>query len=124
MSKQKNARIDDIINLDNSSRTIFKLVNNQWKSSSSGCEWYTTVSVTGFSVQSSQRVRQSCESSRQLCPKTTRPWTIREGWAAHFKKLATPLESEYFDKNYKELVDFGVSAITRLCETEDRPVFP
>ena len=100
-AKQRNARIEDIMHSDNSSRTFFKLVNNQRKSSNAQLH---SLNVDG----------KVCETDED----------VREGWAAHFQKLATPLESERFDKDYKEMVDLDVAAITRLCELEDRPVLP
>ena len=100
-AKQRNARIEDIMSSDNSSSTFFKLVNNQRKSSNAQLH---SLNVNG----------KVCETDED----------IREGWATHFQKLATPLESECFDEDYKELVDLDVSVITKLCETEDRPVFP
>ena len=77
-------------------KTFFKLDNNQRKSPNAQLH---SLNVNG----------NVCETDED----------IREGWATHFQKLATPLESECFDEDYKELVDLDVSAIT-----EDRPVFP
>ena len=49
---------------------------------------------------------------------------IREGWATHFQKLATPLESDKFDKEYKEMIDLDSDTISTLCAAEDRPIPP
>ena len=100
-AKQRNAKIEDIMRSDNSSRTFFKLVNNQRKLSNAQLH---SLNVDG----------KVCETDED----------VREGWAANFQKLATPLESERFDKDYKDMVDFDVAAIARLCELEDRPVLP
>ena len=49
---------------------------------------------------------------------------IREGWATHFQRLATPLQSNKFDNEYKDMVDADVEIISTLCEAEDRPITP
>ncbi|MEW8547951.1 MAG: reverse transcriptase family protein, partial [Candidatus Thiodiazotropha sp.] len=98
-AKQRNAKIEDIMSAGNNPKTFFKLINNQRKSSN--VQLHTLV-VDG----------QVCETDKE----------IREGWANHFQKLATPLQSDKFDDEYKELVDADVDAISILCEAEDRPI--
>ena len=49
---------------------------------------------------------------------------IREGWANHFQKLATPLQSDMFDEGYKGTVDADVDVLTTLCEAQNRPINP
>ena len=41
-----------------------------------------------------------------------------------FNNNDTPLESDKFNKKYKEMVDLGVNSISMLCEAEDRPISP
>ena len=38
--------------------------------------------------------------------------------------MATPFESDKFDKKYKEMVDPDVNSISMICEAEDRPISP
>ena len=49
---------------------------------------------------------------------------IREGWATNFQRLATPMENDRFDREYKGVVDLDVIAIAAMCETEGRPISP
>ena len=49
---------------------------------------------------------------------------IREGWATHFQRLATPMESDRFDSEYKEMIDLDVIVKAAMCETKGRPIPP
>ena len=40
---------------------------------------------------------------------------IREGWAGHFQRLASPLENTRFEKEYKQMMDLDMEAIEILC---------
>ena len=100
-AKQRRARIEDIISSDASSKTFFKLINRQRKSSNTQLQ---SLVVDG----------EVCETDQE----------IREGWATHFQKLATPLKSNKFDKEYKEMIDLDSDTISTLCAAEDRPPPP
>ena len=90
---------EEIMSADGSSKTFFKLINRQRKSSNAQLQ---SLVVDG----------KTCETDEE----------IRDGWATHFQKLATPLESEKFDKEYKEMIDLDIDAISLLCLAEDRPI--
>ena len=49
---------------------------------------------------------------------------IRGGWATHFQRLPTPLQSNKFDNEYEDMVDADVEIISTLCEAEDRHITP
>ena len=100
-AKQRRARIEDIISSDASSKHFFKLINRQRKSSNTQLQ---SLVVDG----------QVCEPDLEM----------REGWATYFQKLATPLESDKFDKEYKEMIDLDSDTISTLCSAEDRPSPP
>ena len=100
-AKQRKARVEDIISSDASSKTFFKLINRQRKFSNTQLQ---SLVVDG----------EVCETDQE----------IREGWAIQFQKLATPLESDKFDKEYKEMIDFDSDTISTLCAAEDRPIPP
>ena len=97
---QRNDRIEDIMTSDNSSKTFFRLINRQRKSSNAQLQ---TLIVDG----------KACETDDE----------IRAGWATHFQRLATPMENDRFDSEYK-MVDLDVMAIAALCKTEGRPIPP
>ena len=86
---------------DNSSKTFFRLINRQRKSSNAQLQ---TLIVDG----------KACETDDE----------IRAGWATHFQRLAAPMENDRFDSEYKEMVDLDVMAIAATCETEGRPIPP
>ena len=98
-ANQRNARVEEIMSADGSSKTFFKLINRQRKSSNA-------------QLQSLVEDGKTCETDEE----------IRDGWATHFQKLATPLEIEKFDKEYKEMIDLDIDAISLLCLAEDRPI--
>ena len=86
---------------DGSSKTFFKLINRQRKSTNAQLQSLVVDGIT-------------CETDEE----------IRDGWATHFQKLATPLESERFDKEYKQMIDLDIEAITTGCFAEGRPISP
>ena len=49
---------------------------------------------------------------------------IREGWADHFQRLASPLENTRFEKEYKQMMDLDMEAIEILCREESSPMDP
>ena len=97
----RNDRVEDIMTSDNSSKTFFRLINRQRKSSNAQLQ---TLIVDG----------KACETDDE----------IRAGWATHFQRLAAPMENDRFDSEYKEMVDLDVMAIAATCETEGRPIPP
>ena len=66
-------------------RTFFKLVGQQRKTSS---QQMGTLHVNGT----------TCDTDQEICA----------GWATHFQSLATPLQNENFDADYKDQVDEDV----------------
>ena len=97
----RNDRVEDIMTSDNSSKTFFRLINRQRKSSNAQLQ---TLIIDG----------KACETDDE----------IRAGWATHFQRLAAPMENDRFDSEYKEMVDLDVMAIAATCETEGRPIPP
>ena len=97
----RNDRVEDIMTSDNSSKTFFRLINRQRKSSNAQLQ---TLIVDG----------KACETDNE----------ILAGWATHFQRLATPMENDRFDSEYKEMVDLDAMAIAAMCETEGRPIPP
>lgn len=101
-AKQRNARVVEIMGSDGSSKTFFKLINRQRKSSNT--------QLQSLVVNSS-----ACETDEET----------HEGWATHFQRLAaTPLESDRFDKEYKQMIDLDTDAIAAICTAEDSPIPP
>ena len=98
---QRNDRVEDIMTSDNSSKTFFRLINRQRKYSNTQLQ---TLVVDG----------KACETDDE----------IRAGWATHFQRLATPMENDRLDSEYKEMVDLDVMAIAAMCETVGRPIPP
>ena len=98
-AKQRNTRVEEIMSSDGSSKTFFKLINRQRKSTNAQLQSLVVDSI-------------ACETDEE----------IRDGWATHFQKLATPLESERFDKEYKQMIDLDIEAITTGCLAEGRPI--
>ena len=46
------------------------------------------------------------------------PDMIRQGWADYFKTLATPIENENFDENYKAHIELRKHLIQNVCEND------
>ena len=88
---------------DGSSKTFFKPINRQRISSNSQLQ---SLVVGG----------KTCETDEE----------IRDDWATHLQKLATPLESDMFDKEYKQMIDLDIDTINvaTRCMSEDRPISP
>ena len=101
LAKQRNTRVEEIMSSDGSSKTFFKLINRQRKSPNAQLQSLVVDGIT-------------CETDEE----------IRDGWATHFQKLATPLESERFDKEYEQMIDLDIEAITTGCLAEGRPISP
>ena len=89
------------MNTENDSKTFLKLTKDQRKSSNKQTE--------ALIVENS-----ICETDQEIC----------DGLATHFQKLATPLQNENFDSEYKELVDSDIICINSMCETENRETIP
>ena len=58
------------------------------------------------------------------CKTCERDEEIRYAWATHFQNLATSLESDKFDKEYKQMIDLGIDTIATRCMAEDRHISP
>ena len=65
-AKQRNTRVEEIMSSDGSSKTFFKLINRQRKSTNAQLQSLVVDSIT-------------CEIDEE----------IRDGWATHFQKLAS-----------------------------------
>ena len=89
------------MNSKNEPKTFYKLVNRQRKTSITHLSTWT---VDGKEYETQDE--------------------IREGWAEHFQKLATPSENSKFDQHYKQMVDSDVEAIEKLCKEECSPMDP
>ena len=94
-------KVENIMNAENNSKTFFKLIKDQRKSSNPQTE---TLIVEN----------QSYETEEDIC----------QGWAKHFQSLATPLQNEKFDSEHKKLVDRDVACIKSICETENKEISP
>ena len=94
-------KVENIMNAENNSKTFFKLIKDQRKSSNPQTE---TLIVEN----------QSYETEEDIC----------QGWAKHFQSLATPLQNEKFDSEHKKLVDRDVACIKSICETENKEITP
>ncbi|MEW8546334.1 MAG: reverse transcriptase family protein, partial [Candidatus Thiodiazotropha sp.] len=99
--KRRRDKVEEIMKSRNEPKTFYKLIKNQRKSANTQLH---TLVVDG----------EECETQEQ----------IREGWAAHFQQLATPLENPRFDQDYKRLVDSDVEAIEAFCKEECSPMEP
>ena len=73
--------------------TFFKLVENQRKASNAQLQ---TLIIDGKEYETAEE--------------------IREGWAEHFERLATPADNSRFDQQYNQLIDLDVDVIELLCK--------
>ena len=107
-AKRRDEKIEKIMNAEHNSKTFSRLVKAQRKSSSNQTD---SITVDG----------ESCETPQEVC----------QGWASHFQKLATPLQNENFDDEYKELVDQDIEHVDQdiehihsICATAERHINP
>ena len=100
-AKIRTQKIENIMNTENDSRTFFKLIKDQRKSSNTQTE---TLIVEN----------QICDTDQK----------ISQGWAKHFQTLATPLQNENFDEKHKDLVTSDIACINSICESESREIRP
>ena len=100
-AKRRDEKIETIMNAENDSKTFFRLVKSQRKSSFNQTD---SITVDG----------ESFETTQEVC----------QGWVTHFQILALPQQKENFDKEYKELVDQDIESIQSICEAAERPVKP
>ena len=98
-ARRRDTKIESIMNAENDSKTFFRLVKEQRKTSSNQTD---SITVDG----------NTCETTYDVC----------QGWATHFQKLATPLQNDNFDEEYKELVDQDIQSIQSICEAADKPI--
>ena len=49
---------------------------------------------------------------------------IRKGWASYFEKLATPVDDQNFDNNYKSKVQLRKLLIQNACEYDNTDFEP
>ena len=95
----RSQKVENIMNAENNSKTFFKLIKDQRKSSNPQTE---TLIVEN----------QSYETEEDIC----------QGWAKHFQSLATPLQNAKFDSEHKKSVDRDVACIKSICETENKEI--
>ncbi|MCG8110719.1 MAG: reverse transcriptase family protein, partial [Candidatus Thiodiazotropha endolucinida] len=100
-ANRRREKVEEIMDSKNDSKTFYRLISNQRKASNTQLQ---TLIVDGTEHETVDQ--------------------IREGWADHFQKLATPLEMKSFDQQYKQLVDLDVESIKQLCRDESSPVDP
>ncbi|MEW8545672.1 MAG: reverse transcriptase family protein [Candidatus Thiodiazotropha sp.] len=100
-ASRRDEKIETIMNAEDDSRTFYGLVKAQRKSASSVTD---CIIVEG----------KTCDTSQEIC----------QGWATHFQSLASPLTSDDFDQEYKELVDQDIESINTICETKERKIDP
>ena len=98
-AKARKDKVEEIMNSRNEPKTFYKLVNRQRKTSNTHL---STLTVDGKEYETQDE--------------------IRESWAEHFQKLATPSENPKFDQHYKQMVDSDVEAIEKLCKEECSPM--
>ena len=96
-AKRRDEKIEKIMNAEHN----WRLVKAQRKSSSNQTD---SITVDG----------ESCETPQEVC----------QGWASHFQKLATPLQNDNFDNEYKGLVDLDIEHIHSICAAAERPINP
>ena len=97
----RNQKVEYIIGTENNSKTFFKLIREQRKTLISQTETRTVGNKT-------------CDTNQEIC----------EGWAVHFQNLASPLQNENFDSQYKEQVDSDIECIKSVCETDSKQITP
>ena len=100
-AKRRDEKIEKIMDAENNSKTFFRLVKAQRKTPTNQTD---SIMVDGT----------ICETTEDVC----------QGWATHFQKLATPLQNENFDEEYKELVDQDIQSIQAICKAAERPINP
>ena len=100
-AKRRREKAEEIMKSQNDSKMFYKLVQNQRKAAN---KQLNTLVVDD----------KICQS----------PEEIRDGWAKHFQKLATPQENPNFDNDYKEMVDQDIEIIEMLCQEENSPMDP
>ena len=98
-ARQRKDKVEEIMNTQNDSKTFYKLIKEQRKTSSTQTQ---SLVVDG----------KSCETAEEICG----------GWSTHFQKLAIPLEKASFDAEYKAQVGSDIENITSICETERQPI--
>ena len=99
-TRRKDA-VKEIMRAENDQKTFYKLIQIQRKSSNPQLQTLVVNNKEG-------------ETQGQ----------IREGWADHFQRLASPLENTRFDKEYKQMVDLDVEAIEILCREKSSSMDP
>ena len=100
-AKRGREKAEEIMKSQNDSKMFYKLVQNQRKAAN---KQLNTLVVDD----------KICQS----------PEEIRDGWAKHFQKLATPQENPNFDNDYKEMADQDIEIIEMLCQEENSPMDP
>ena len=100
-ARQRNKKVESIMDSSNDTKTFFKLIKEQRKTSST----QTETLVVGNKI---------CNTDQEIC----------DGWALHFQDLATPLQNERFDPDYKQQVDEDIQCIRSICEGTSKPITP
>ena len=100
-AKRRREKVEEIMNSQNDTKMFYKLISNQRKAANKQLH---TLVVDEKEYQT--------------------PEEIREGWAEHFQKLATPLDNPNFDQEYKQMVDQDIEIIELLCKEENSIMEP
>ena len=95
----RSQKVEHIMSEKDNSKTFFKLIKEQRKSSSTLTESLMVGNVT-------------CTTDLEIC----------NGWAEHFQSLATPLQNERFDSKYKDQVEKDIVSISSICENDPNPI--
>ena len=95
----RSQKVEHIMSEKDNSKTFFKLIKEQRKSSSTLTESLMEGNVT-------------CTTELEIC----------NGWAEHFQSLATPLQNESFDSKYKDQVEKDIVSISSICENDPIPI--
>ena len=100
-AQRRDTKIESIMAAGNDSKVFFGLVKSQRKTANVQTD---SLKVNGI----------LCETPEEVC----------QGWATHFQNLASPLQNEKFDSDYKRLVDMDIESISNICEGESKHITP
>ena len=95
----RNQKVERNMNAENDTKTFFKLIKEQRKSSATQTESLIIGDKT-------------CNTDHEIC----------DGWAEHFQNLATPLQNDRFDSQYKEQVNDDIECIKSICQKEAKQI--
>ena len=95
----RNQKVEHIMNAENNTKTFFKLIKEQRKSSA---------------TQTESRIigDKRCNTDHEIC----------ECWSEHFQNLATLLQNNRFDSQYKEQVNDDIDCLKSICQKEAKQI--